>query len=68
MDPIRLGFIGVGLRGSGRVVRIDRHFQDRARFVALADLDPDSLSGCAAQLESSVPETATVPEQHSVGL
>jgi predicted dehydrogenase len=59
MDRIRLGFIGVGLRGRGQAARVDRHFQDRARIVALADLDPDRLSRCAAQLESSAPETTT---------
>ena len=55
MAKIRIGFIGLGLRGSGQAVHVDRSFSHRAEIAALADIDEDNLKRAAARLTSSRP-------------
>ena len=59
MNRIGLGFIGVGHRGSGQAARVDAHFCEHARIVALADLEPDRLARCAARLQHATPASTT---------
>ena len=63
-ERIRLGFVGVGGRGSGQAARVDRDFGERAEVVALADINKESLARCVNRLTSTVPETYT--DWHSV--
>jgi predicted dehydrogenase len=59
MDRVRLGFVGLGLRGSGQAERVDSGFSERAEIVALADLDPARMSRCLARLTHSAPVSYT---------
>ena len=59
MERIRLGFIGVGLRGGGQAAHVDQSYPDRAEIVALADIDEENLGRTAARLKGSKPETYT---------
>lgn len=47
---MRLGFIGVGLRGRGQALHVARAFRDRAEIVALADVDEANLEQTRAEL------------------
>ena len=52
---MRLGFIGVGLRGRGQALRVARDFAHRARVVALADVDGDNLARARSELGAHAP-------------
>ena len=57
MDKVRMGFIGVGHRGSGQAVTVDRDFAQRAEIVALADVNSDNLGRSASRLTQLQPDT-----------
>ena len=56
---IGLGFVGVGLRGRGQSLRAASDFADRARVVAMADLDESTLSAAREALSHVPVETST---------
>ena len=56
MSGIRMGFIGVGLRGRGQALHVARDFGHRAEIVALADVDEANLAQTHAALPEPRPE------------
>ena len=44
IDTVRVGFIGVGKRGSSAVYRFS--FLDKAKIMALCDLRPENIEYC----------------------
>jgi predicted dehydrogenase len=56
MKQTRMVFIGVGHRGSQQAAYMDENFSDRAKIVALADIDQGNLERCAARLGRSTPD------------
>lgn len=55
MGRIRVGFIGVGLRGRGQAETLATQFSERAEVTALADLNPDHLAAARDALPSLAP-------------
>ena len=57
IDTVRIGFIGLGMRGSSAVYRFAR--QPFTKIVALCDVEPDRIEHSQANLRAAgLPEAA----------
>jgi predicted dehydrogenase len=59
IKQVRVGFIGIGARGSGHVTQFAALFPDKARVTALCDIQPERAEKAAAKLKASGQDAVT---------